>query len=241
VQNAVFRTKLRRILRPIRPRPVLAVLIAAGVAAATPANAAPETCDAAAARAAAEHGVPVDLMWAITRAETGQQRDGAFRPWPWAVNEGGRGKWFDSRIAAETYARQAVDAGVRNIDIGCFQLNFRWHGHAFASVSDMFDPIRNARHAAAFLADLQRQTGDWQRAAGAYHSRTPELAERYAARVEALRGKVSGQPVAPARQVAVNAFPLLQPGGPASSGSLVPGLGAARPLLVGAPSRLIGS
>lgn len=217
-------------------------LVLALVSAPLPAApAAPETCDAAAAYAAAEHGVPVDLMQAITRAETGQQRDGAFRPWPWAVNEGGKGTWFDNRIAAETYASQAVAAGVRNIDIGCFQLNFRWHGHAFASVSEMFDPMRNARHAAAFLADLQRETGDWRLAAGAYHSRTPALAERYGARVEALRTTVSDLPIPSAPQTAINRFPLLQSGTPTSPGSLVPGLGATRRLLTGAPSRLIGS
>jgi len=199
-----------------------------------------KSCEDAARVAAAEHSVPTELMQAIALAETGRRNNGALRPWPWAVNEGGKGQWFDTRAEAETHAQAALDAGVRNIDIGCFQLNHRWHAQAFRSVSDMFDPLRNARHAAAFLAELYRETGDWRLAAGAYHSRTPDRADLYAARVDRLRAGVPDDPAGPVRRPAVNTFPLLQAGGAGSAGSLVPGLASARPLLTGAPARLIG-
>ena len=72
-----------------------------------------------------------------------------------------------------------VPKAVRNLDIGCFQINLRWHGHAFASVAQMFDPLANARYAAEFLTDLHREFGDWDAAVAAYHSRTPHFATRY--------------------------------------------------------------
>lgn len=201
---------------------------------------APESCEGAARVAAAEHGVPADLMQAIALAETGLRRDGVLRPWPWAVNKGGKGQWFDTRAEAETHAQAALDSGVRNIDIGCFQLNHRWHARSFRSVSDMFDPLRNARHAAAFLADLFRETGDWRLAAGAYHSRTPDRAELYAARVDRLLTGAPSHPAVPVRKVPVNTFPLLQAGDAGSAGSLVPVGAGARQMIIGAPARLIG-
>jgi len=88
----------------------------------------------------------------------------------------GRGHWFTTREAAAAFVRQQAGAG---IDIGCFQINTRWHGDAFASIEAMLDPVANADHAAAFLARLHAEFGDWEVAAGAYHSRTPGLAEAY--------------------------------------------------------------
>lgn len=216
------------------------MLLLAVIAITEPAHAAPESCEVAAGVAATEYGVPADLMRAIALAETGRRIEGVLRPWPWAVNEGGKGQWFATRVAAETYAQTAIAAGVSNIDIGCFQLNHRWHGQAFRSVSDMFDPIRNARHAAAFLTDLYRETGDWHLAAGAYHSRTPDLAQSYSTRVANLRNLVPVPAAVHVRQANLNAFPLLQAGGPGSTGSLVPDVGANRPLLNQATTRLIG-
>lgn len=200
----------------------------------------PDLCDAAARQASAEHDVPLELLRAIARAETGRQQDGALQPWPWAVNEGGKGHWFVSLAAAETHADATIAAGATNIDIGCFQLNYRWHGHAFRSVADMFDPLGNARHAAGFLAQLYRETGDWRLAAGAYHSRTPALAERYAARIDRLLGAPPAL-APPAPKVANdNTFPLLRLGAVGAPGSLMPRHDPGRALLRGAAAPLVG-
>ena len=57
-------------------------------------------CDAAAEAAARESGVPVDILLAIARAETGRRSNGVFRPWPWAINDDGQGYWFASEAEA---------------------------------------------------------------------------------------------------------------------------------------------
>ncbi|MGY6410608.1 MAG: lytic transglycosylase domain-containing protein [Alkalilacustris sp.] len=139
-------------------------------------------CDRAAERASALTGVPLGVLQAIALTETGRRHQGAFRPWPWTTHAVGEGRWFDSRAAAEAHVRALRADGRRSIDIGCFQINFRWHGEAFASPEAMFDPDANALYAARFLADLREELGSWDAAAGAYHSRTPELAARYTAR-----------------------------------------------------------
>lgn len=210
-----------------------------------PAAAGPELCEAAAHRAAAEVGVPVDLMLAITLVETGRRRGGVLRPWPWAANLEGAGHWFDTRAELERFAEGAVAAGRTSIDIGCFQINWRWHGQHFTRPADLAEPIVGARYAARHLADLRRELGSWEAASGAYHSRTPHLAARYAARVAALRPGAARTPppplpalaAAPAPDPAPNpgsAWPM--PEGAAAPGalaSLFPATPQTRPFLTG--------
>lgn len=215
-------------------------------------------CDSVAEIAAQQSGVPVSVLRAITRAETGRRMQAGFLPWPWTVNMEGQGFWFDTKDEALAYVYKEFERGARSFDVGCFQINFKWHGQNFASIEAMFDPVTNALYAAKYLTELRAETGDWSKAAGAYHSRTPEFADRYAARFDAFRAGFLAQdgtaaeiadipeipdivlaaygaqaPAAPR----VNRFPLLQNGAAGGLGSLVPldhGLGTG---LLAAPAR----
>lgn len=184
-------------------------------------------CDQAAHIASSETGVPYPVLRAITRTETGRQIAGRLEPWAWAVNVEGAGHWFDSKSAAKSYVDTHLSQGRRSIDIGCFQINIRWHGQAFRSLEDMFDPVTNARYAASFLAKLFEETGAWSKAVGAYHSRTVEHADRYLARFDQVLADLDGAPAANtvtrSTRSGENLFPLLQrnAGSPAP-GSLVP-------------------
>lgn len=164
--------------------------LAGALQAAPPAADAPATlCDRWAAIAAAEHGVPLPLMRAITRVETGRNpsgRAGERTPWPWTINAGGRGYWLGTKDDAVGLAEARLAEGETQIDIGCFQLNLKWHGRAFASLEEMIDPARNARYAARFLASLKAELGDWGRATAAYHSRTPAQGRAYLRRIAGL-------------------------------------------------------
>lgn len=190
--------------RGVAVAPLLAGLLALalpGVAAAAQPGA---LCTAAAGAAAARHGVPPDLLRAIALAESGRSRAGRFAPWPWTLNIAGRGVWAGSRGEARVRAEAAIAGGERSVDIGCFQLNWRWHGHAFPSVDAMLAPARAADYAARFLARLHAETGDWDRAAGYYHSRTPRHYRRYRARLDRLldRSGTLPPPAAPVRRAA---------------------------------------
>ncbi|EKE43767.1 transglycosylase, Slt family protein [Oceaniovalibus guishaninsula JLT2003] len=189
--------------------------------------------------AADETGVPFDVLMAISLTETGRKQNGRTTAWPWTVNTEGKGTWFDDYGAALSYARQSQAAGARSFDVGCFQINYRWHGQHFASLDAMFDPLVNARYAARFLSNLHAEYGDWQQAAGAFHSRTEVHAARYRKIFAGFRseigqdagGYIPDQP--PARQVTAivaNAFPLLRTGASRGGGSLVPLDAAPRPL-----------
>lgn len=177
-------------------------------------------CEAAARDAAGRSGVPLPILRAILLAETGHlktdQPDGPLVPWPWTLRSGDTIHFFETADATRQYALELLGAGQDSIGIGCFQLNWRGHGAAFGSVDRMLDPVLNARYAADLLAGLHRHTGDWRRAAGAYHSADPVLAEAYALRLETLHDKADEalpEPATPITRAARG--PLIRaPGGP---------------------------
>ncbi|MGZ9812544.1 lytic transglycosylase domain-containing protein [Pseudoroseicyclus sp. H15] len=210
---------------------VILTLLAWLAALAAPAAQASEAgllCDAAAAQAAEQTDVPLSVLRAITRTETGRRVDGEVQPWPWAVNAAGEGRWFDSRQDALAWAMSKQQAGARNFDVGCFQINYRWHGENFASVDAMFEPLANALYAARFLSRLHDELGDWTLAAGAFHSRNETYASRYRSRFSEIRAaltppnpRLPGLAAAPAPRQ--NTFPLLVGrSADGAMGSLVP-------------------
>lgn len=192
-------------------------------------------CDRAALHAADATGVPVDLLLAITRVETGRNRDGSLAPWPWTINADGQGAFYDSKADAVAAAEAHLTDGTGTFDIGCFQLNIRWHGEGFQTFDAMFDPEKNATYAARFLMSLYTQSGNWADAVAAYHSRTADLGQAYLAQVKAVLDEPQAAGPAPAEAPAPreNAFPLLQTGAQGSLGSLVPPLASGSPLIGG--------
>jgi hypothetical protein len=151
-------------------------------------------CDQAASEASAQTGVPLAVLQAISLTETGRKRAGRFRPWPWTVNMEGKGLWFDTEDDARAYVYSQYKRGARSFDVGCFQINYKWHGQAFASIDAMFDPVANAVYAAEFLRGLRAEEGSWSAAAGAYHSRTPEFADKYRERFDRIHDGLAGGP-----------------------------------------------
>lgn len=224
VRNPVFRSSW-----------LLVSTLAAAVAssAAEPSPSPAGLCETAAAKAADSYGVPRTVMMAIALAESGRRDGTALRPWPWAINFAGEGHWFASEAEAVDAALSRQAAGLSNFDVGCFQINYRWHGDAFASLDEMIDPERNARYAAQFLAQLHASRGNWDDAAAAYHSSTSELAAEYRARFEAIHDGLSPEPEPIAGRV--NRFPLLRSGAAGSRGSIVPVLGGLGLTLLGHP------
>lgn len=182
-------------------------------------------CDRAAIRASRDKGVPLDVLRAISRSETGRPVKSGLQPWPWTVNMEGAGHWFATLDEARAFVFLHFKNGARSFDVGCFQINYKWHGVAFRSIDDMFDPVLNAQYAAEFLIDLYQEFGSWADAAGAYHSRTPEFAKKYTARFDRIRAGLSGE---------TEAVPPYREGGLGLAGRLVGDLNQAsgpRPLL----------
>jgi hypothetical protein len=218
---------------------LLAALAGPGVARA---NA--ELCRAAIAAAERDMRVPDRLMQAIGVIESGRRDPGgAVLPWPWTINVEGVGEVFDTKAQAIAAVQAHRARGARSIDVGCMQVNLMYHGDAFASLEEAFDPAANARYAARFLLRLLDQQGSWPRAVAGYHSLTPERGEDYArkvltvwARPEPRRGAAQLASAPPPSPGAVGAPPL---GGVASlpsgtmGGRILPTAGSGGPAMTG--------
>src|SRR5690606_11949553 len=70
-----------------------------------------EICDSAAQRVALESGVPLSVLRAITRVETGRAAGNGVQPWPWTVNMEGKGVWFDTEDEARAYVFREFKRG----------------------------------------------------------------------------------------------------------------------------------
>ncbi|MEO1423846.1 MAG: lytic transglycosylase domain-containing protein [Pseudomonadota bacterium] len=208
-----------------------------------------ELCYHAGARAAAAHGIPAPVMHALTLTETGRRGPEGLAPWPWTVNMEGDGHWFATRADAIAFVTQRAASGARSYDVGCFQLNHRWHGDQFDSLDAMFGPDANADYAARYLIEQFDAQGSWEAAAGAYHSKTPHYAARYRDRFSDILADLSTRPAptlkrGPQSPHFVTLYTPLAPGAapppPQSAGSAMPALSAlGGPLVSAANAPLI--
>ena len=142
-------------------------------------------CPDAIAAQEKSQSIPKHLLSAIALAESARKHPtfGKRMPWPWTVMAEGEGRYLPSKAAAIEEVRMLQARGIRNIDVGCMQVNLYHHADAFYSLENAFDPAANVAYASKFLRSLYEESGSWQEAAGRYHSATPELKEPYRDRV----------------------------------------------------------
>lgn len=135
--------------------------------------------------AEARHGLPPHLLTAISKVESGRWHPEKKEnlAWPWTVMAEGKGRYLPSKAAAVAEVRALRAKGVRNIDVGCMQVNLHYHPKAFASLEEAFDPARNTSYAASLLEGHRRNAGSWTRAIGDYHSKTIAFARAYRLKV----------------------------------------------------------
>jgi F0F1-type ATP synthase membrane subunit c/vacuolar-type H+-ATPase subunit K len=140
-------------------------------------------CTAAIRAAERTFDLPAGLLMAVALTETGRRIGDALTPWPWSINAAGEGAWLEHRSAAIERTRQLQARGIESIDVGCMQVNLKWHDGAFDSLEAAFDPRANVAYAARHLKELRAQSRDWLEAAGRYHSADPARARAYLARL----------------------------------------------------------
>ncbi|MGK9230292.1 lytic transglycosylase domain-containing protein [Inquilinus limosus] len=159
-------------------------------------------------REAPGSGVDAAMALSVGLTESGRRvEDGRVVIWPWTVNAEGEGRRFDSKAEAVEWVRRAIAAGMRSIDVGCMQVNLRWHPDAFDSLEAAFDPKANVAYALGHLGELSRQYGP-RLGVGRYHSATAEYQERYLARIDHNLGYVEEM-----RRRVQAAPPGIEPGG----------------------------
>lgn len=144
-----------------------------------------EKCNEIARQVEFKNGLPKNILASIALVEAGRRySDGSVSPWPWSLNHAGKSLFFNHKIEALEYLNRYVTASFKNIDVGCMQINVKWHGEKFDSFSTMLDPLNNVEYAATFLSNLKRIHGSWKEAIKHYHSATSRLNVKYYAKVE---------------------------------------------------------
>ena len=144
-----------------------------------------DLCAAFVAEAEQALRLPPHLLQAIAKVESGRWNAArsALSAWPWTVMAEGKGRYLPTKAAAIAEVKALKAKGVRNIDVGCMQINLHFHPNAFESLEQAFDPAQNVAYGATFLRQLRQDSRSWTRAIGRYHSNTPALSGRYRLKV----------------------------------------------------------
>jgi soluble lytic murein transglycosylase-like protein len=158
---------------------------ASGVSGITPKIDASALCAREIAKAERELRIPRQLLYVIAQVESGRWSESAQRvvAWPWTVMAEGRGKYLPTKAAAIREVKRLRGRGVRNIDVGCLQINLMHHPDAFDTLEKAFDPATNVAYGARFLRSLQIKHDSWVKAVGSYHSKSPARHRSYRTKV----------------------------------------------------------
>ncbi len=118
------------------------------------------------ARASAAYDIPLGVLYAVGLTETGRRGSLA----PFALNIDGAPFFPPSLDAALRMFSDAKHNGAKLVDIGCMQINHKYHGARSRSLMEMFEPRRNVDYAARFLRELRRHEPNWTLTVARYHA-----------------------------------------------------------------------
>lgn len=133
--------------------------------------------------------VPPEVIWAVANAESNL---GKLGPWPWSANLYGKSFYFKSQKELTNFIRKKLKKNrTLNIDIGCMQLNYFYHGYKFSNIYEMTNIYKNMLIGAKYLRHLYEvnkqihahkklpENRIWGYAVGDYHSRHTSRGAKY--------------------------------------------------------------
>ena len=146
-----------------------------------------ELCQIAVDKAEKNYQIKSNLLQTIASVESGRWNAQAGKrvAWPWTVHANGKGRYYKSKAEAIAAVKDMQQRGITNIDVGCMQINLKYHGEAFANLDEAFDPEKNVAYSAKFLRKLyKRNKQNWTKTAMHYHSRNLRRGTNYKNRLE---------------------------------------------------------
>ena len=146
-----------------------------------------ELCQIAVDKAEKNYQIKSNLLQTIASVESGRWNAQAGKrvAWPWTVHANGKGHYYKSKAEAVAAVKDMQQRGISNIDVGCMQINLKYHGEAFANLDEAFDPEKNVTYSAQFLRQLyKRNKQNWTKTAMHYHSRNLRKGTNYKNRLE---------------------------------------------------------
>lgn len=143
-------------------------------------------CTNAISNSEKKYNLPPYLLQAIAITESGVNG----KPNPWAMNIKGKSHYASGYNEVVNIVNRH---GTKpSIDVGCSQINLKWHAHRFNDWKQLLNPQINADYAAFHLIELKKEFGSWSKAVSAYHSRTNWRGVNYACKVSSNYGKIFG-------------------------------------------------
>ena len=128
--------------------------------------------------------IPENLLSSVGKAESGRiLENNKHVIWPWTVNHAGKSLFFDTKKQMKKYVLKNVEKKDFNLDVGCMQINLKWHKNNFKKISDMLAIEPNVSYAASFLLQLKNKHGSWNKAIKHYHSSDPNKNKPYLIKV----------------------------------------------------------
>ena len=134
--------------------------------------------------------IPKGLLLGIGKAEAIRKINNKYIIWPWTINHAGKSLFFDTKKQMTNYVFKNLKRNDFNIDVGCMQINIKWHKNNFKKISDMFEVNPNISYAASFLKQLKNKHGSWDKAIKHYHSSDPKKNNPYLIKVKSFWKKV---------------------------------------------------
>ena len=128
--------------------------------------------------------IPKGLLLGIGKAEAIRKINNKYIIWPWTINHAGKSLFFDYKEQMKNYVFKNLKRKDFNIDVGCMQINIKWHKNNFKKISDMFEVTPNISYAASFLKQLKNKHGSWDKAIKHYHSSDPKKNNPYLIKVK---------------------------------------------------------
>ena len=138
-----------------------------------------ELCESEIIKAEKKYGIPDRLLLAISTVESGRAVGRSKKPWPWTICANGRGYYCTTKSAAIATTKRLIARGIRNIDVGCMQVNLLHHSTAFKNLEEAFTPKANVNYAAKFFLGLKNTYNSWTHAVGYYHSKAAKHYKPY--------------------------------------------------------------
>ncbi|WP_244544378.1 MULTISPECIES: transglycosylase SLT domain-containing protein [unclassified Beijerinckia] len=132
----------------------------------TSAPATAATCEREMLRASQKYKVPLAVLYAVGLTETGKK--GSMQPY--AMNVDGKAVFSRDMAEAQRKFESFRTSGAKFIDVGCMQINHRFHGKQFRSLAHMFNPSDNVEYAARFLVELKSREQTWTMAVARYNA-----------------------------------------------------------------------
>ena len=150
--------------------------------------------------------IPKGLLLGIGKAEAIRKINNKYIIWPWTINHAGKSMFFDTKKQMRNYVSKNLKKNDFNIDVGCMQINIKWHKNNFKKIVDMFEVGPNISYAASFLLQLKNKHGSWDKAIKHYHSSNPKKNIPYLIKVKSFWKKLDDEKIIKAEAIKYNSL-----------------------------------